>query len=325
MWFRNLQLFRLSSPFDMSPEALDGQLAGARFAACGIQELSSTGWVPPLGRYGKQLVHAAGGYVMLCLRTSEKIIPPGVVRQLLDDKVADIEAGEMRTVHRREKQRIRDEIVTTLLPRALCRQRDLYAYLDTRNGLLVVDTASASRAEGLVTRLRSSLGQFPCKPLRTEQSLSAVLTGWLNDAPVAAGFTLGEECELKHPDPAGGVVSCRHQNLSASEVITHIRNGKLVTRLALHWKDRLSCVLYDDFTIRRLRCTDLVREAAGDAAADDPASQFDQDFALMTLELADFITHLLAALGGEEALEPAAGKSGDSPAVRRDRPVPAPA
>ena len=88
MWFRNLQLFRLSQSLDSDPEALAGRLAGERFVPCGSMDLASSGWVPPLGRHGQQLVHAAGGCIMLCLRTEEKIIPPGVVRQLLEDKVA---------------------------------------------------------------------------------------------------------------------------------------------------------------------------------------------------------------------------------------------
>ena len=65
-------------------------------------------------------------------------------------------------------------------------------------------------------------------------------------------------------------------------------------------------MLHADLSIKRLRFEDVIREAEGDTDADDPASRFDLDFSLMTLELADFLPQLLKALGGEELEEQAA-------------------
>lgn len=321
MWFRNLQLFRLSTPFTLTPEALGERLGSDCFTPCTSMDTVSSGWVPPLGRHAQQLVHAAGGCIMLCLRTEEKLIPPGVVRQILEDRVAATEASELRTVYRREKQRMKDAIITDLLPRALSRHFDLYAYLDTRHNLLVIDSTSSSRAEGLVSRLRSSLGRFPCTPVRTRDSLGFTLTRWLGEGIAAPGFRLGEECELKHPDPEGGVVSCRRQDLSSSEVLNHVRNGKRVVRLALEWNDRLTCVLHDDLSIRRLRFTDVVRESAQDTDNDDPVAAFDLDFSLMSLELAEFIPALLTALGGEQPHETAADDTAAGSPGRRAEPA----
>ena len=122
----------------------------------------------------------------------------------------------------------------------------------------------------------------------------------------APGFTLGEECELKHPDPDGGVITCRHQDLGAGEIRNHISNGKQAVRLALHWKDRLSFLLQEDLSIKRLRFEDVVTQDE-DADADDAAARFDLDFSLMTLELNEFTPQLLRALGGEDVPEWPAG------------------
>jgi recombination associated protein RdgC len=299
MWFKNLQLYRLGQAFDMDPEVLDERLQSDAFKGCSSMDMLSYGWAPPLGRHGSQLVHAANGYLMICARKEEKIIPAGVVRQLLEDRVTEIEAAEGREIYRREKLRLKEEIIVDLLPRALTRISNQFAYIDVRNHMLIVDSASPAKAETLIGQLRTTLGRFPATPLKTRQSLSGVMTRWLGGEPLPRDFALGEECELKHPDPEGGIISCKKQDLEAGEVRNHIKNGKQAVKLALHWKERLSCVLYEDLSIKRLRFEDIIREEESDTEADDPVSRFDLDFSLMVLELAAFIPQLLEAVGGE--------------------------
>jgi recombination associated protein RdgC len=299
MWFRNLQLYRLGQHLDLTPETLDERLQSAAFRGCARLELTANGWVPPLGREGQQLVHAAGGYVMICSRKADKIIPAGVVKQLLDDKVAEVEAAESREVYRKERRRMKDDIIHDLLPNALVRHTDQYAYIDTRNDLLVADSPTPARAEALVSLLRTTLGSFKATPVKVKQSVSHTLTRWLGGERLPSGFALGEECELKHPDPDGGVITCRHQDLGAGEIRNHIKNGKYAVRLALHWKDRLSCILHDDLSVKRLRFEEVVTQGE-EAEAADAATRFDLDFSLMTLELTEFTAQLLRALGGEE-------------------------
>jgi recombination associated protein RdgC len=300
MWFRNLQLYRLAQPFDLSPETLDERLQQQAFRGCNRMDLAVTGWVPPLGRHGQQLVHAANGYIMICARKAEKIIPAAVVKQLVEDKVAEVQAAESRDVARREKLRIKDDIIVDLLPRALIRMTDQYAYIDTRGDLIVVDSPTPARAEGLISLLRTSLGSLPAAPVKVKQASRDIMTRWLNGEPMPQGFELGEECELKHPNPEGGVINCKSQDLAAGEIRNHVKHGKFAVKLALHWKERLSCVLQEDLSVKRLRFEDVITEAAGDTEADDFASRFDLDFSLMTLELADFLPRMLAALGGED-------------------------
>jgi len=91
----------------------------------------------------------------------------------------------------------------------------------------------------------------------------------------------------------------------------------------LQWKERLSLVLHEDLSIKRLRFEDVIKETENDA--DDPVSQFDLDYSLMVLELAEFFPQLLAALGGEDSPEdvtarpvtapPASGQNASEPAT----------
>lgn len=298
MWFKNLQVYRLQDPFTTTPEDLATRLQDDAFSGCRKMDMTAAGWAPPLGRHGEHLVHAANAYIMVCLRREEKLIPAGVVKQLLDDKVADIEAAESREIYRREKMRLKEEIIVDLLPRALTRISNQFAYIDTRNSLLIVDSASPGKAELLVSQLRNSLGRLPATPLQSDKSLSGYMTRWLDGGQLPPGFELGDDCELKHPQPDGGVVTCKHQDLGAAEVRNHIKGGKRAVKLAMRWTDRLTFVLHEDLSIKRLRFEDIVQDAEQETEADDPASRFDLDFTIMVLELAAFLPQLVEAVGG---------------------------
>lgn len=297
MWFRNIRPFELGEAFRLDAEQLHDALDKDRFTPCGGLQMQSLGWVSPLGPDHDALTHAANGCIMISMRREERVLPAAVVREALADRVRAIEAAESRPVRRKEQQRLKDDIVHELLPRAFTRSSHLYAYIDPRNGWLLVDAATAKKAEELVSLLRESLGSLRVRPFEVAWSPTGLMTDWLRSG-CPDGFEIGDECELREPVEGGGVVRCRNQDLQADEIEAHLDAGKLVTKLAVSWEERLSCILADDVAIRRLRFLDLVMEEAGEVAADDPVARFDADFALLSLELGRFIPAWLKAFGG---------------------------
>ena len=297
MWFRNLQIYQLYQDFELTAEALHEQLEADRFTPCGSLQLQSQGWVSPLGRDWQMLTHASNGCIMVCARREDRLLPSAVVREALADKVAEIEAAETRHIGRKEQTQLKDEIIQDLLPRAFTRSSRQYAYIDSKNGWIVVDSTTPKKAEELISLLRESLGSLKARPTQVEQSPSAVMTGWLQQTP-AADFVVQDECELVEPVEGGSIVRCRRQDLASDEIGVHLEAGKLVAKLAVEWQERLSCVLSDDLSVKRLRFLDLVMEEAGDIQTDDEAARFDADFALMNMELSRFIPAMLQAFGG---------------------------
>ncbi|MCB1868810.1 MAG: recombination-associated protein RdgC, partial [Gammaproteobacteria bacterium] len=116
---------------------------------------------------------------MICMRREEKVLPAAVVNQQLDRRVRDLEESQGRKVRRREKGEIKDEILLDLLPKAFTKTVLTYAYIDSRNGWLVVDAASSKRAEELISLLRETLGSLPLRPLEVNSSPVQVMTNWL--------------------------------------------------------------------------------------------------------------------------------------------------
>ena len=297
MWFRNLQLYRLTENFHPDPEVLHQALLEKAFRPCGGLDTHSSGWVPPLGRHSDQLVHAANGRMMVCQRREDRLLPPAVVREALAEKVEQIEAREARPVGRKEKSRLKDEIIVDLLPRAFTRSNHLYAYIDPQSGWIVVDSATPKKAEEMLSLLRETLGSLKVRPVEVNDSPAMMMTRWLENAP-PAGFVLGDECELKEPVDKGAVIRARKLDLAGEEVKSHLDAGMQATRLGVEWTERISCQLCDDLSIKRLRFLDLVMEEAADVDADDAAARFDADFTLMAMELDRFLPAVMQAFGG---------------------------
>jgi len=300
MWFKNLRLYRFTKPFTLTDEQLNEQLEQQGFHDCPKMQPFSYGWTPPLGRHGRLLVHTANGRMMICARKEEKILPAGVIRDMVQEKVEALEDERMRKVGRRERNMIRDDILQDLMPRALCRSSYTYAYIAPQDGVLVVDVTSQARAEELLGLLRKTLGSLAVVPVSVQQAPAAVMTRWLSEQAIPEGFGLGSECVLRDIGEEAGVVRCKNQELLGSEIGAHIDAGKQVIRLAMQWNGVLSLVLDEDMSIKRLRFSDVVEEKVADAGSDDEAARFDNDFAIMTLELARFIPLLVELFGGVE-------------------------
>ena len=50
MWFKNLQVYRFTRPFELSLEELETQLESMTFSPCGSQEQAKFGWISPQGK-----------------------------------------------------------------------------------------------------------------------------------------------------------------------------------------------------------------------------------------------------------------------------------
>lgn len=299
MWFKNLAILRLTEPFTLTGAELEKKLAERQFRHCASLEPLSEGWFPPLGKEPFPLTHQTGGFIMLCLQREEKILPGAAINDIVAERVAEIEEQQGRQVRRKEKESIRDEVLHDMLPRAFSQTRRTYGYIDPRGGWLVVDSASARKAEDFVAVLRQTLDGFPVTPLATRERPASVLTQWVAGGGLPDSVTLENECELKSPEEDGGIVRCRRHDLDVPEIQNHIEAGKEVIKLAFSWNDRLSLVLDETLSVKRLRFLDAIQEAAADVETDDHAARFDADFSIMSLELNTFIPVLLDWFGGE--------------------------
>ena len=299
LWFKNLMVYRLSREVALNADEMEKQLSAFAFTPCGSQDMAKTGWVSPMGSHSDALTHAVNGQIVICARKEEKILPSPVIKKELQAKIERLEAEQHRKLKKTEKDALKDEVLHSLLPRAFSRFNQTFMWIDTVNDLIMVDAASAKRAEDTLALLRKSLGSLPVVPLTMESPIELTLTEWVRSGEMPAGFAIQDEAELKAILEEGGVIRCKKQNLISDEIAVHIEAGKLVTKLAVDWQERIQLMLSDDGSLKRLKFADTLREQNDDIDRDDFAQRFDADFILMTSELAALIKNTIEALGGE--------------------------
>lgn len=297
--FKNALIYRLSRNVDLS--GMEEKLAAFAFTPCGSQDMAKTGWVAPIG---DALVHTANDQHLLVVQREEKILPREVIQTELNKKVAKLEAEQHRRLKKSEKDALKDEVLHSLIPRAFSKHHKTQIWINERAGLIVVDAASAKRAEDTLALLRKSLGSLPVVPLTMENPIELTVTEWVRSGQPPAGFILQDEAELKAVLEEGGIIRCKKQELVGDEIATNLQAGKLVTKLALSWQDRIDFVLSDDGALKKLKFSDALLEQNDDIDREVYAQRFDADFILLTGELATLITNLIAVLGGESKVTP---------------------
>ncbi|MGH8807586.1 MAG: recombination-associated protein RdgC [Noviherbaspirillum sp.] len=306
MWFKNLQIYRLTAPWTMTSEQLEASLAAQAFAPCSSIDLQSQGWSSPRPqRDGGMLVHGVNRQLLLQLNTEKKLLPSTVIKQVTKARAAELEEQQGFKPGRKQMKELKEQVTDELLPRAFSVQRSTRVWIDPVNGWLVVDAASPAKADEVFKLLLKSLESLPFASLRTERSPLTAMTDWLAADEAPGGFTVDQDTELRATGEGKATVRYVRHTLEAEDVRRHIAAGKQCTRLAMTWSDRVSFVLTESLAIKRVAPLDVLKENA-DATMQNDDERFDTDFALMTGELAKLIADLVQALGGEEQQKKAA-------------------
>ncbi|NKN31740.1 recombination-associated protein RdgC [Marichromatium bheemlicum] len=298
--FKNARLYRLEQPVTIDGQELETQLDGRRFRPCGPLETATMGWSAPLGDDGGALVHPLEGCLLICARKQERLLPTAAVKEALEERIGEIEAGESREVGRTERRRLREQIVDEMLPRAFTRSRRTRAYIDTESGWMVIDAASEKQAEEVVSLLRETLGSLPALLPAPAEHPAEVLSRWLLEDSAPADFVAGDACELRDAEEKSGVVRISGGDLSSDEVLAHLRAGKRAVKLALTWDERFSFTLADDLSLKRLRMAEELLDTLDDEI-EDPAVRFEAEFALFALQLRNLLARLETVFGLAEA------------------------
>jgi len=296
MWFKSLQIYRLPAPWAMSAEALADQLARTTFQRCPSNQPMSRGWVSP--RKDGSLVYSQNRHWLIALAVEQRLLPSSVVNQETAERAEAQAEVQGNPLGRKQMKELKERVAEELMPRAFTRRRTTFVWIDPVNGWFCVDASSPSKADEVIEALRQTLDVFPLQPVRTTVSPTSAMADWLASGEAPDGFTVDRDCELKDFSEEKATVRYVHHPLEGQEPKAHLAAGKMPTRLALTWNDRISFVLTEKLEIKRLAFLDLLKEEA-EKNAENADEQFDADFALMSGELVRFLPDVLSALGGE--------------------------
>lgn len=284
MFFRNLTLFRFPASAAPLSNELYKALAQHRLRAPGPLEVATIGFVSPYGPESEVLMRHDGAFQWFTLGREKRLLPATVVNAELDKRLHAEAQRRGRPVGGRQRRAIKAEVLDALLPQAFVQASRVNAYLDTDRGWLVIDTASRSTADMVLTKLREALGSFPVIPLAPDNPPRMLMTEWLAHGRLPVGLSLGDECELRESASRATII-CRQQELESGEVHQHLKQGKQAFRLGLQLGDRASFALGEDLVIRKLRFLDAVQDSLDAEDRDSIYAEMGARFALMAREL----------------------------------------
>ena len=291
MWFKQCQAYRLPETPDAA--VLAAALDEHRFAPpCGLDWFTDGFAVPQ--PFGDELVFAANKTLGISLKREERVLPGAVIKTVLDEKIAKIEVEEARKVGRKERQELKEQITDELLPRAFTRASRTDAVLV--DGYLLINQ-TGNKAETLLSHLREALGGLRAQPTVTRRSVSELMTQWLLRGEADGQFELDDYVALVGAGDMGAEIRIKREDVTAEEVVQHVKCGKRVVELGLVWRESVVLVLTQDLTFKRIGYLDHLREdtqSQGDSSADVvAASQI-----IMAHALTSMLDELIIMLGG---------------------------
>ena len=295
MWFKNLQIYRLPTPWNIDLAKLDEQLARGTFSRCTSHEPISRGWVSP--RKDGALIYANNHQWLIALAIEQRLLPSSVVNDEVRERAEKLTEEQGYAPGRKALRELKERVTEELMPRAFTRRSSTFVWIDPQNGWFVVDAGSPGKAEEVIEHLRFCLDDFPLQPLHTQLSPQSAMADWLAGGEAPHGFTIDRDCELKSiGEEKAAVRYVRHPlgDEVSGEIKAHLTAGKLPTKLALTWDDRVSFVLTEGLQLKKISFLDTVFEGQ---APDDQG--FDTDVAIATGELTKLIPDLVEALGGD--------------------------
>ena len=292
--FKNMIIYRIAESWQGNLQVLEDALQKTVFEECGATQERSVGWVPPRGEEHGLLAESVAGQWVMRFMSESKMLPASVLNRKVNEKAEHIEMTEGRKPGRKEKSELKNEAKLDLLPMAFTKHGAMWVWIDPQARTLVLETSAQGRADEIVSLLVEGLPGFALALLDTQTSPQAAMAHWLMTQEPPAGFTADRETELKAADESKAIVRYARHPLDIDEVRQHIEHGKLPTKLAMTWDDRVSFVLTDGLQIRKIAMLDAVIDGK---SQDD--SGFDTDVAIATGELSRLIPDLIESLGGE--------------------------
>lgn len=292
MWFNNALIYQyeLDEGVDiaslLSEEILKPCPPHARFIY---------GWLPALA---DELVQEVAGSSLICLGKEERILPRGVIKRLVTERVQALEAQQGRSVKRAEKAQIAEDLEFELLPKSFCVQKQMFALLDTVSKRLIVNASSNNQASQLTSLLRKSVPSIRIEPLPFNENLALRFAQWIADPSLLPpSFQLASDCLLFSLDDDKKRFTCKGFEPPAEEILTLLSQGLAAAEISIIWNERIQFTLTQDLTFKRLKSLDYLVDEFNDI--NELEEEYQQKDAALTLlggELRALTNDLLAAL-----------------------------
>jgi recombination associated protein RdgC len=289
--FKNAMIYQITQPAKDYIDALTLKVGDSPYKPCGPSQASSVGFVPVFK--GGPLVYEQQNFVVVRVKKQSKSLPASGINELVDEKIEEIEEAQARKVYRKEKLTIKDEIIAEKLPSVLPTSETIFAYIDLRLNMIIVDAGSEAKADIVLHLIREALGSFPVMIPEVQNSPKMAMTRWLQQRD-AAHFKFGRDCVLQEAIEGGASLRVKDDDLFSDCIEAAINEGKQVENVAMSYDDSIRFDLHSQNKLKRISLYDDIEPPEEET----PGSVFDTEIFIMVEQLHELIPKVGAAFGG---------------------------
>lgn len=288
---KNAIIFKVTLP---AAELLTDHLNEFLFSDITELEMRKAGFIP--NPITAELVTPFEGGLSFSLRLDEKIVPAHVIKKEVDERVATVEARELRKLDRKEKRDIKYSVCMDLCKVAFVKTTIITSYYNTEHKILIVATGSASHSQLVTRSLIKVVGSVKTETIHIDDiknGLTTRLQSYINDiGQPFEGFTVGDYIQLSRRAEQLEVIKYDTDIYSISEELRgHLNTCFVVDQMDLEYKG-VTFRLNDKFHIKQI-AFDYVSQSDDD----DKAFAWRHEAAVATLQLTSIINQLCALLG----------------------------
>jgi len=293
-------VYRFNKPFVFDAENINAALNDFKFIPCGSQDISKYGFTPPAKKLSENLCYSVNDILMVTTTKEEKIIPAGYLKEMVDKIVGETEFSEGRKLPRKEKDAIKDDVITTLLPRAFTKKTSLdFYFLNMDFGqVIIADTTSYSRAEEGLALIRKAFGSLPIVPLSMRNQVDQTITSLAKENKHLPSFEFEGFYLLSSESTNGSSAKMTDFESDSEELALHLENGKLISECSLSYGQSMYFKLSSEMIFKSIGFSDEFKAGNDELGYEDLLARFDADLTLVMGEFKAMLNHLVYELGG---------------------------
>ena len=218
-------------------------------------------------------------------QTDKKDIPSKLVKDMLKEMNQEFIKLNGRGMTRNETISAKEEIIDKLLPKAFIKSSNILGYIDFKNKILVVDTASPNKYDLFSSKLRSMLLGLNTEAFVIDSNIYSVLSDWVleesirpvneeNALKLNESFRILDALVMKDWTLGGDTVINFSKVELSEDVKNHITNDGLnVDSLKVNWGEKVDMFLNSNFVISKVKVLDAaiaeLNELYGEGGGDN--------------------------------------------------------
>lgn len=298
--FKSMMVYRFNKEFKIKAEEIKLAVEDFKFFPCSPQDIGRFGFCE-IEQAGSMVYDFDGG-IMIKAKLQEKMIPGHVINSQLKEKVALIEKAENRKVYKKERDALKDELVTDLLPKAFVKDSYITAIIvDAYFGkAILINSSSSAKAESFLALLRKALGSLPVIPLSTKADFSFCVTSELKESGTFSPFEFEGDFNLNSNLTEGGKAKFKNYDSADEELTLCIDSGKMVDSCTLSFGQSMTFEIKSCLSINKIKFSEEFAASNDDMGNEDLVARFDADTILQTKELISLLNSIVKKLDGVE-------------------------